>query len=79
VDGAVDQHAECTDWSAGRAPEVERTVGDPARALGLAEAVGALLRIGMVEAAQPIVSELVELLREARGPVADVIPIRRRG
>ena len=86
VDREVDQRAECTDTTggvdrAGLVPEVERAVSDSAagvRARGLAEAVRSLLKIGRVDMAQPLVNELVELLTDARGQVADVIPIRRR-
>lgn len=55
---------------------------DVARATGLAEAVGALLRVGAVEPARPIVEELIALLRAAQGPggaVVDLASRRRSG
>ena len=61
--------------------EVERMIGDDANAAkaeALAEAVRSLLSAGLAAQARPLVDELVALIKSSRGPVATVIPIRRR-
>ena len=59
-------------------PETER---DDAEAWGkahaLATALGALLRAGVVAPTLALVAELERLTAERRGPVADVLPMRR--
>lgn len=78
----MDQHVERRDLvgvdATGLLPEIELAVGDGAsrlRALGLAEAVRALLNVGRAELATLLVNELVELLAVERAPKANVIPI----
>jgi hypothetical protein len=61
--------------------EVARRVVDDAsaaKAEALPDAVRSLLSAGLAAHARPLVDELVVLLKSSPGPVATVIPIRRR-
>lgn len=54
-----------------------KTLPDAARLLAMAEAIDALLRAGLTSHARTLMSELIDVLRQAQEPTADVIPLNR--